>query len=72
MCLKVCFAVYKWFTGFNLLCTKFDLAFNLCSFNDAKCRRLCNDFIIVTRNWVFMYIFLVSFHICLFQWRRVD
>ena len=30
ICLKVCFAVYKWSTEFNSLCTKFDLAFTFC------------------------------------------
>ena len=48
ICLKVCFAVYKWSrpTEFKSSCTKFDLAFNLCSFNDVKCK-IYEDFVTI-------------------------
>ena len=65
ICLKVCFAVYKWSTEFNSLCTKFVLAFNLFSFNDVKCK-VYEDFVTILlylRNWVFYYTYVTGFYV---------
>ena len=42
----VCFAVYKWSTEFNSLCGTFDLAFNLCTLNDVRCK-VYEDFVTI-------------------------